>query len=146
MAKCGAPWCSNELFESKHGKPGNISHVDGVAICRTCYVYVDYEAKRLGVSIQSLSVYTMKVPRRYPKRTKASRCPRKGCDVLLPAKVNGQKFKRIGQEQVCRSCYQAAWRVAKALHISMEEALKGLPPKVRKTPKTNYFWKKRWVK
>jgi len=120
MARCEAPWCTNELV------PRRTRAVNGAKLCNTCYADLHYEANRLGVNHHSLSVFTMKPPRRYPRREKALPCPR--CRRRLPKSVDERRMKRIGLLQVCRRCYQAAWRLSKQNNITMEEAWKALPP------------------
>ena len=120
MTQCGAPWCSHKL------KKGEIRTIGGVKVCRACYADAQYEAIRLGVHLHSLSVHTMKPPRRYPRRTQALPCPR--CHASLPKKIDDRRLKRIGLIHVCCGCYQAAWRLTKEKNITMEEAWKLLPP------------------
>jgi len=124
MVRCGAPWYSNTLI-------GGFRTVksEKVKVCRSCYEHVRYEVRRLGIPLDVIMFADMEPKRPFLRRTKTSQCPRVGCGVKLPKKLNYLKLKRLGSMYVCRACWQAAWRLAKEKATDVEQAWELLPPR-----------------
>lgn len=108
--------------------------IGSLEFCDRCYKYIAAWCKKNQLPIDEESV--TKVPQPIKRLTDVNAlCPRPGCGKELPMGMHANSKRVIGDQFVCKACYQAAWDKLQELQIggnrqiTLEVAFAQLNPK-----------------
>lgn len=118
--KCSFDACDNESASGRH--------IKGLPVCRACYQSAWGQAKGMGVALSTLDFVDIN-PCIHQIPAREYQCPRLGCNKTIPADATTNVRRRIGNDVMCRACYQATWEYAQANGLGMETAWKHLKAK-----------------